>query len=321
MEPITGPLNLNQLRLLLAVVRHGSVTRGAAAVFVSQPSVSKAIQELEREVGVPLLERVGRGVRVTEAGAVLAQHAELLFGIAADAQRAMDEFRGLSRGQLRIGASTTIGNYLAPRLLGAYHARHPAITLALDVGNTAHVLHQMRQLAVDLALVEGPILDAGLIAQPFRIDELIVLSAPDHPFASRSEIAPEDLADVPFLAREPGSGTREVVDAALSARGISLSIAMELGHSEAIKQAVAAGLGVSMLSRLTVERELRDGSLVATPLRGMSIRRSLVLVQRTGARPSSAARAFLDVLGAESGPSLRTAPQPDETGGTDERME
>ena len=296
MEPTTPPLNLNHLRLFLAVARHGSVTGGAASLYVSQPSVSRAIHELERDVGMALLERVGRGVRLTDAGRTLADYAEQLFGTADAARRAMDELRGLSVGRLRIGASTTIGIYLLPRVLGQFHARHPEIALASEVGNTARVVDMLRAFAVDLVLVEGPVADDELVVESFGSDELVLLAPPGHPFAAAGEIAPEALETVPFLAREPGSGTREVVDAALSAHGITPVLAMELGHTEAIKQGIIAGLGLSILSRLTVERELRDGALVPVAMRGVSIARRLWLARRRGVEPSPAARAFLELL-------------------------
>ncbi len=287
------PLSFNQLRLFLAVAENGGVTRAAEAIAVSQPAVSKAVQDLERDVGVPLLERVGRGVRLTEAGEILADYARRIFVLAEEGRRAMEEVRGVERGSLAVGASTTIGIYLLPRALGAFHRRHPGIALSLDIGNTEQVLARLAAGELDLALVEGPVDDAAFEVVPYRPDDLVLIAAPDHPFARAGTVDPADLAAAPFLMREPGSGTRAVVEAALAARGIRPSVAMALGHTEAIKQAVAAGLGVSILSRLTVEREVAQGLLAVVPIRGAAISRTLLIARRRGSRPSAAAAAFL----------------------------
>lgn len=304
------PLNFNQLRLFLAVAEHGGVTRAAEAIFVSQPAISKAVHELEREIGVPLLAHVGRRVELTEAGEILADYARRIFALAAEGRQAMDELRGLERGRLAVGASTTIGIYLLPRLMGRYHARHPAIATALDIGNTEQVLAQLRAGALDLALVEGPVTGADLAAEPYLRDELVLITAPAHPFAALPEVPLDALAREPFLLREPGSGTREVVARALAERGVEPPVAMELGHTEAIKQAVAAGLGVSILSRLTVEREVAQGLLATVPIAGLTIGRHFLLVRRRGARPSAAAHAWLDVLREEYGQQRAVCPPP-----------
>ncbi len=293
MDLTTFALNFNHLRLFLAVAEYGGVTRGAEAVFVSQPAVSKAVQELERQVGVPLLEHVGRRVALTEAGEILAGYARRIFNLSEEGKRAMDELRGLERGQLAIGASTTIGIYLLPAVMGAFHARYPAIALALNIENVELVFRKLRAGTIELALVEGPVRGADLRVEPYRRDDLALVVAPTHPFARAGVAMPEELAAMPFLMRERGSGTREVVETALLERGITPHVAMELGHTEAIKQAVVACLGVSILSTLTIRPEVAGGLLAAVPIEGVTISRTLLQVQRRDYRPSSAARAFL----------------------------
>lgn len=304
MDLTTFALNFNHLRLFLAVAEYGGVTRAADAVFVSQPAVSKAVQELERQVGVPLLEHIGRRVVLTEAGEILARYARRIFTIAEEGKRAMDELRGLEQGTLAIGASTTIGIYLLPAVMGAFHARYPAIALSLEIENVERVIQQLRAGTIELALVEGPVCGADLRVEPYRRDDLTLVTAPTHPFARMGVATLEKLATAPFLMRERGSGTREVVETALLERGITPNTAMELGHTEAIKKAVAAGLGVSILSTLTVRPEIDGGLLAAVPIAGMTISRMLLLVQRRDYRPSSAARALLKTLkGTDTTPS------------------
>jgi DNA-binding transcriptional LysR family regulator len=300
MELGTGPFNFHHLRLFLQVVEQGGVTAGAAAAGVSQPAVSAAVRTLEREVGQPLLERVGRGVRPTEAGQTLADYARRIFALEADGRRALDELRGLERGRLAVGASTTVGIYLMPRLLGRFHSRHPAIGLALDIGNTRQIVEQTRQGALDLAVVEGFVADDDLDVEPYLPDELILVAAPGDPLAVGGPIQPRDLADASFLVREVGSGTRAVVERAFARWGVTPAVAMEIGHTEAIKQAIAAGLGVSILSRLAVARELVAGALVHIPIAAEPIRREFLLVRRRAARPSRAGSAFLAILAQES---------------------
>ena len=301
MDLAAQSLNFSQLRLFLAVAEHGGMTRAAEAVFVSQPAVSASVAELERQLGVPLLEHVGRRVVLTEAGRSLAEYARRIFTLAAEARRAMDETRGLAWGSLAVGASTTIGIYLLPAVMGDYHARYPAITLTLIIENTDLVLERLRAGTLDLALVEGPVSGDDVIVEPYREDELVLVTAPTHPLALRGSATAADLATVPFLMREVGSGTREIVEASLRAHGVTRIAAMELGHTEAIKHGVAAGLGVSILSVLTVQREVADGTLALVRMADLTVTRTLWLVQRREARPSSAARAFLPLLALPGG--------------------
>lgn len=294
MDPLVSPpLNFNQLRLFLAVAEYGGVTRAAAAIYVSQPAISKAIHELERDLGVPLVERIGRQIVLTDAGQTLAGYARQIFQLAGEGRHALDELRGLARGRLAVGASTTVGIYLLPRLAGQFHERYPAIDLSLEIANTEQILGQLRANRLDLAFVEGTVSDAELIASRFLHDTLVLIAAPQHPLARAGLATIDDLATTPFLMREMGSGTREIVSAALAAHGIVPPVAMDLGHTEAIKQAVAAGLGVSILSRLTIEHELALDLLRIVPIAGMTIDRWFLIAQRRQAHLSLAARAFL----------------------------
>jgi DNA-binding transcriptional LysR family regulator len=296
MNLTTLPLNLNRLRLFLAVVEYEGVTRAAEAISVSQPAISQAIHALEQELDTSLLEHVGRTVTPTEAGVLLASYGRRIFNLTEESREALDDLAGLQRGRLAIGASTTIGIYVLPRLLATYQRRYPGITLALDVGNTGQVIQDLVDGRCDLALVEGPVSDPRVESTPWLDDELVLIVPVGHPLASAGPATAKALADAPFLAREPGSGTRDVVSEALDAWGVVPRVYMELGHTEAIKQAVVAGIGVSILSRLTVERELAAGLLVSPPMTPGRITRTLWIVMRSEYRPSSAARAMLALL-------------------------
>lgn len=290
------PINLNRLRLFLAVVEHGGVRKAAAAISISQPAVSQAIQALEAELGLDLLERVGRHVRPTEAGIILAEHGRRIFFEVLEARRALDELQGIARGHLALGASTTIGIYILPDALGAFHQRYPVIELSLNVANTQDILEQLIEARLDVAFVEGPVVQPGLTSAPFLEDELVLTVAPNHPLLKQSPVSLERLAEAPFLMREAGSGTREVVARALAEWKIVPNVMMELGHTEAIKNAVAAGLGVSILSRMTVVRDVADGRLTILPIAAGRIRRHLLAVQRSPGFLAPATRAFLEQI-------------------------
>jgi DNA-binding transcriptional LysR family regulator len=210
----------------------------------------------------------------------------------------MAQLRGLEQGSLAVGASTTIGIYLLPELFGLFHARYPGIELFLDIGNTQQIVERLDSRTLDLALVEGPVdvMQHNLTAQPYRDDELVLIASPDHALASAAAIAIRALPDLTWILREPGSGTRDVVDQALADVGVRVTPALELGSTEAIKRAVAVGLGVSIVPRRTIEQELALSRLAVVPISGMTITRQLTILQRADAAPIPAAVAFLEML-------------------------
>ncbi len=302
-------MNLNALRVFAAVVEHRGFSRAARAIHLSQPAVSKAVRELERRAELPLVERGGRGLRLTEAGEVLYEHARSLFALERAAEEELRARRGLERGTLRVGASTTIATYLLPPLLGAFARRHPGVELRVASANTRDVVRSLTAYQLDVALVEGPVADARVVATPWREDELVVVASADHPLSAREEVEPRELEAERFLVREPGSGTREVAETALAERGIVPERTLELGSTEGIKRAVAAGLGVAVVSRATLEEPLALGTLRVVRVRGLVIRRTLTRLALAGRAPGTAARAFEALLleppplsGAESVP-------------------
>jgi DNA-binding transcriptional LysR family regulator len=271
------PINLHHLRLFHAVAQHGSVSRGAAAVRVSQPAVSREVRELERALGVPLLEPAGRGVRLTAAGR-------------------LRELVQLERGQLALGAIATVAIYYLPPLLQAFRQRYPKIDLAMTIGATRELVAGVRAGQLELSFVDGPVDDPALHAAPFATDELVLIVAPDHPLAHRGSVRLAELADAPFILQEPGTGLRERTDAALARAGVRVRPVMTLGRTEVIKQMVMAGLGLSVVSRRAVQAEAAEGRLCIVPLADATLARQLVCVRRRGVSPSPAAQALLDLL-------------------------
>jgi molybdate transport repressor ModE-like protein len=297
-------MNLNALRLFAAVVEHGGFSRAAEAVHVSQPAVSKAVGELERKAGVPLLERGGRGgrgVRLTEAGEALYARARRIFSEERAAEEELRARRGVELGTLRIGASTTIATYLLPELLATFDRRHPGVELRVASLNTRAVVERLLAYELDVALVEGPVRATGVEVSRWREDQLEVIAPAAHRLAGRRGVEAAELAAERFLVREPGSGTRAVSEAALAALGVAPARTLELGSTEAIKRAVAAGLGVAIVSRAALEVELDLGTLSVLAVEGVEITRPLSRLWLSGRPPSRAARAF-EALLSESPP-------------------
>ena len=289
------PLNLNSLRLFEVVARTGNVTRAAEVAHVSQPAISKAIRELEHGLGVTLLERGARGVRLTDAGAALATHARVLFGVARTAEEEMRAFRGLTRGTLRVGASTTVATYYLPAVLAEFARRHPGIEVRLTSANTADIASRLVAYELDVALVEGPVADDRLAVEPWREDELVLIAPRAHRLAGRRTSWREVRREV-LLVREPGSGTRDVVAQGLAAAGLAPDRTMELGSTEAIKQAVAAGLGLAFVSRAAASDQLAVGAIAMVTVRGLHLSRTLTRLTLRGRAASATAAAFGKVL-------------------------
>ena len=292
-------INLHHLRLFTAVVREGGFTRAAAKLNLSQPAISKSLNELERQLDVDLLDRSGRSIRLTDAGRTLFARASELFGVERAAEQELRELRGLKRGTLRIAASTTIATYMLPHYLGRFHTRHPRVRIQTTSANTRTVLRMLLEFRVDVALVEGPVSNPRVVVHPWRDDELIVIAPPDHPLRSVPSVTVQMLANESFLVREPGSGTRTVTEQALARHGVRLGNTMRVGGTEAIKQAVAARLGLAIVSRAAAADQLALGRITVLPVEGLTIRRTLAQIKLQG-RASTASARELELLLAHS---------------------
>jgi DNA-binding transcriptional LysR family regulator len=286
-------LNLHLLRLFAAVARHHSFSRAAETLHLSQPAVSKGVRDFEAQIGSRLLERGGHGgVSLTEAGSLLMRHATPLFAAERAAEEELAALRGLDRGSLSVGAGTTVATYHLPPYLGAFHKRYPGVELRLTSGNTRMILELLTARELDIAVVEGPVDDPAIEVRPWHEEEMVLISAPDHRLArAPAPFATVTIADEIVLIREPGSGSRDVVLGALEAHRIAPHL-LEVGSTETIKQLVAGGLGVAIVSAAAAADQIALGKLVALKPHNFKVRRMLPRLSLPARQPTAAAAAF-----------------------------
>lgn len=286
-------LNLHLLRLFATVAQSGSFSRAAEELHISQPAISKGVRDFELQVGCRLLDRGTRGVRTTREGEALLRHAKTLFAIERAAEEELNALRGLGGGVLRIGASTTIAVYMIPYYLGVFHRKYPGIKLSITSTNTRDITKLLVSHEIDIALVEGPVEEPCVLSEAWRKDEMVLIASPEHVLANAAKpIDPALVAQETFIARELGSGSREVVAAALDTMQICPVRQLEVGSTEAIKQLVASGLGVAIVSVATIRDQMANGTLVIIPVQNMHVERTLWQLSVHGRLANPATIAF-----------------------------
>ena len=290
------PLNFRLLRVFVAVAHRQSFTRAAEQLGMTQPGVSKSIHELERQAGTRLVERVPTGVRLTEAGTVLLGHARTILAEERAAEDALHSLRGLGQGSLRIGASPTIATYLLPAFVQQFSSQHPAIELHLRTAPSRDIAAAVIARELDIGLAEAPVgEDARMTVVPWREDELVVVAAPSHPLAPQAPIPIAAVANELIVLREAGSGTRKTVLGMLAAHGVVPQRTLDADSVESIKRIVAAGLGLSIVSRAAIEDMLALRRLVVLELTDCRMTRPLNrLALRSGQSPAT--KAFVTLL-------------------------
>lgn len=290
-------MNLHHLELFHAVAVHGSLTHAAVETCTSQSSVSKQLKVFEDSVGVQLFDRLPRGVRLTQAGELLFCHSREIFALRDRARRELHELAGLRRGRLELACSRTVGSYLLPDPLSNFLSAHPDIEVSVKVANTHDCLELLRTGQVDAVLVEGPAEGDDLDVAVFGRDELVIVASVRHPLAARAGAVPlRRILSHPLVAREPGSGTRAVLDLELERHGLVWEPFLELESTEAIKAFVEAGTGLAVLSRLAVVKELKAQSLKVLRVPDLRLGRELSLVRLRSRAPGQAFLAFLPCL-------------------------
>jgi LysR family transcriptional regulator, low CO2-responsive transcriptional regulator len=298
-----------RLQVFHAVAMTGSFSRAAREVLhISQPAVSNHVHVLEEELGVTLIERVGKRVLLTEAGQIVQHYAEQVLGLAQDTQRALRELQGLQRGTLRLGASSTPGIYLLPPILAAFVERYPGITLALEIANSQRVVDGILARQWDLGMIGIPLVHPHLHVQPYWRDTLVLIVPPHHRLATRQAVTLADLVGETWIFREAGSASGQVVKGMLNGAHLVQDHTLVLQGSEGVKQAVMAGLGIAMVSRFAITLEVQQGVLRALPITDVQVERDLCLIWRHDSRLPAAVRAFLEVLHAQAPPGKAREP-------------
>ena len=264
-----------RLQVFHTVAKHLSFTRAADQLFMTQPAVTFQVKQLEEQFNTRLFERSHGKIALTPAGRLVLEYAERILGLSEEMETRVGELTGATSGPLLLGASTTIAEFILPRILGEFKAEHPQVRAHLTVGNSEMIESRVADHTLDVGLIESPSHRPGLVAEICCEDELVLICSPAHRFAKLAAVKPQELAGEPYVSREPGSGTREFMDQHLRRCKVApedLNVVMELGSPEAIKGVVETGLGVSIVSRATVGKELKLGTLTAVPLEPRLIR-------------------------------------------------
>lgn len=301
-------MTLEQLRIFVAVAERQHVTKAARDLHLTQSAASAAVAALEQRYGTTLFHRIGRGIELTDAGRTLLAEAKTVLKHAADAERALEELSGLKRGRLSLHASQTIANYWLPPRLHGFRENHPQIELALTIGNTAQVAAAMVDGSADLGFVEGEIDEPSLERQRIPGDRLVLVVGEAHPWFGRRSVEPGELAQTSWVLREPGSGTRQVFESAARAMGVdlrTLPVVLELPSNEAVRSAVEAGAGATVISDLVVQSSLRHGALHAIDLK--LPRRDFEVLRHRDRYRSRAEEAFMAMIKA---PAPQSAARP-----------
>lgn len=291
-------MNLKQLEVFLAVAESGSFSKGADATFITQSTVSLHISSLEKEFGVKLLDRTGKGALLTEGGKILQHHARQVVAATRQIAQSMDRFKGIEHTTLAVGGSNIPGDYLIPAILSSLLQRYPSLTVDMTQGDSSDILEKLRREEIEVGII-GSWFDADdMLLAPVGSDVIKLVVGKGHRWQGRTSIRLEEMADEDFLVRETGSGTGKTVMEALLAAGMQTSairIKARLGSNEAIKQAIMKNLGISFLSLISIRSELARGELAVLDVTGLNLCRSFYLAQRKGRELSPAARAFVEI--------------------------
>jgi DNA-binding transcriptional LysR family regulator len=299
-------MDLRRLEIFAKVAELGSFSRAAEALFLTQPTISEHVRALEDELGVQLLDRLGRGATPTRAGQLLLGYARRMLALSREAHQALERFQGRMSGELVVGGSTIPGEYVLPALIGQFKVKFPDISISLLIGSTRQVSDWVEEGRVEVGVVGARPSARTLQAKELMPDELVVVVPASHPWATRRATTLGDLQKEPMVVRERGSGSREAVEHALQEAGVSLAnlrLVGEMGSTQAVKQAVRAGVGIALISRRAVEDECRAGLLACVKVKDLRVARAFYLVTHRDRTRSPLAQAFVEFL--ESQPPER----------------
>lgn len=292
-------MDLHKLAIYCKVIELKSFTRAAAAMFLSQPTISEHIRALEQEAGQQLINRLGREIRVTEAGKILYSHARKMLLLQQEAMAAMGNYTGKLSGRLAIGAGTIPGAYILPQKIGAFKKSHPDITITLRIAGSRNIASEILSGELEMGILGALWRESGLIWQKIFSDELILVVAADHPWAAKPCVSLEQLSSEAFVLRDHLSGTRRAMLQLLEQHGLhasQLKVVAEMGTTEAVRQSVKAGIGISILSSQAVQDDLTHGNLVEVTIEGLQMIRPFYMVTRKNQTLSPLCTTFIETL-------------------------
>ena len=289
-------LNFNQLRIFYHVAKHNNFTKAAGDLFISQPAVTAQMKAFESYCGLKLFKKKGRTNWLTDEGNTLFEYAKTIFALENEIENAIDDMRELKRGVLRIGTTKAYARYFMPLMLSTFHNKYPDIGIELNEGSSLEMTLSLLDFKNEVAIIAKAGDVSGIRFIPFSREEMVLITAPDHPLTCRDAIFFRDLADEPFIMKDKGSGTRKLVDRLFAQNNCTPNILMEVSNAEFIKQLVQRGDGVSFLVREAVAAELSDGKLAAVPLKGKKVYLDVSIAHLEGQHFSPSAEAFMNTL-------------------------
>jgi DNA-binding transcriptional LysR family regulator len=287
-------MNERKLRVFYEVATKLNMTEVANQMFISQPAISQTIRDLENDFGIQFFDRIGKKLYLTHEGELFLNYVRRILNLYDDCYKTIKENSELKSGKLRIGASTTIGIYMLPEIIGSFYQEYKDIEVSIVIENTKIIADMILKNQIDFAFVEGPVFTSEIEEDFFCDDELVLITPPGHRWSQMDEIDLRELENVEFIMREQGSGTREIFEEALKEYEVNYEIKFELGNTEAIKKAVEANLGVSCVSQRCVEKEAMDGSIVVRNIKGLKIMREFHLVHHKDKYFSKLFSLFID---------------------------
>ncbi|MGC8603414.1 MAG: selenium metabolism-associated LysR family transcriptional regulator [Desulfomonilaceae bacterium] len=294
-------MDLKRMEVFCRIVELKSFTRAGKALSLAQPTVSEHIRALEKTIGQKLLDRFKGDVLPTPVGRVFYQYAKIIIQTRDEAFKAVEQFRSKLSGQLNLAASSIPGTYILPKIIGSFKMAHPESQIVLQISDTTGAAEAVADGRAEAGIIGARWRHPKIDFQEIITDELLLIASPNHRWALRQDITPEELLEEPFVVREAGSGTRMLIKQVMEEHGLNigrLNVVAELGSTEAVKQSVKDGMGVSIISLLAANHELRHRLLVAINIHGVKFRRSLYMIQRKNRQPSPLCSAFVSHLSA-----------------------
>jgi DNA-binding transcriptional LysR family regulator len=289
-------VDFGQLEAFVQVAAHRSFSRAAEALQLTQPSITARIQSLEREAGDEMFERGGRGVRLTDAGTIFLPYAERMLQMLREAKESVEEVRTIQAGSLRLGSALTVSTYVLPRILRTFHSRHPGVEVVVHTGRSEQVLKMLLSDEVQVGLV-GSLMHPDVETIDLYADEVILVANPDHPFATNRLATIEEVGGQPVILSDRGSSYYSLIHGFFRQAGVLPNVAMELDSMEATKRMVEEGLGIALLPRVCLERELKQGLLAEVAVTNApAISRQIALIYRKSRKQARTVQAFLEVL-------------------------